>query len=206
MLADSGKLTGMRLPVERRSSTRTWAGKSSADFNHAMAVTFENSAAANRTPPVASPVKALTATDCDRTRNTAAESDRAHKDRHHGEQGCRSSGASGKKSTPTTRATQAEMRSARFSAASTPAPSPATANSLPTINPKVRPVCGLKAVPADQCCHVSSPPATAIRSAATAPPMSSFRQPAGGFSCAQPNQLAAKNPKIAAVAAASRVN
>ncbi len=87
MPADSGKLTGMRLPVERRSSTRIWAGESSADLNHAMAVTFENSAAANRTPPVASPVQALTATDCDRTRTTAAESDRAHKDRHHGEQG-----------------------------------------------------------------------------------------------------------------------
>ena len=81
---------------------------------------------------------------------------------------------------------------------------PASANSMPTTMPNRMLVSRSNAVPSDQCRHMRMPPAAAVTSAATDPPMSHGRQRGGGSSCAQPNQALAKKPKMSAVAAASR--
>lgn len=116
-----------------------------------------------------------------------------------------STGAIGRKCTPTTRQIHGAMYSERPHTAITAAPAAATPNSTPTMMPYRRMAPGsLNDEPAGQFRHARTTPTTATTRLSSAPTISGERHVGGGLSCAHPNQDEAKEPSIRAVIAVSR--
>jgi hypothetical protein len=76
----------------------------------------------------------------------------------------------------------------------------------PDDDAKVLLVSSSNAVPSLQCRQVRMPPASIVANDTTVAVSGHGRHDFGGCSCAQPNQVEPKKPRMAAVAAASRIN
>jgi hypothetical protein len=192
-------------PVPPRNSPAPAADGAATDpAQRVSADASASSAETSRTGPVVAPTTALTVSDFARATNTDATDATVTSAAVTCSAGISKTTATGNRCTPTTNAIHADIRSARLRQASRPAPSPAAANSMPTMMPKTGPVLSSMTEPSDQCRHTSRPPATAVRPLRIEPIRRGHSQDAGGFSCAQPNQDMAKKPKTAAMPAASR--